>query len=175
MKKNTKRKYQGIMKTCICVVLSLVLAVGMLPNGIYAEGLEIPEVEVLEVESTETESAAPDTAYSVENIEINQGFSKHTKREGGEQTLIREFAANKDTAIMMKIPGSDGLTQEEARERANDFEIEVYPVVGGRESDDYELYDSLEDRGFNVIRIYDKDCNPEAGWYLEFIINKGLS
>ena len=175
MKKNTKRKYQGIMKTCICVVLSLVLAVGMLPNGIYAEELEIPEVEVLEVESTETESAAPDTAYSVENIEINQGFSKHTKREGGEQTLIREFAANKDTAIMMKIPGSDGLTQEEARERANDFEIEVYPVVGGRESDDYELYDSLEDRGFNVIRIYDKDCNPEAGWYLEFIINKGFS
>ena len=126
-------------------------------------------IEVIDAEDIQ------DTASSVEDIEINQGFSKHTKREGGDQTLIREFAAGKDTAIMMKIPGSDGLTQDAARERANDFDIEVYPVVGGRESDDYELYDSLEDRGFNVIRIYDKDCNPEAGWYLEFIINKGFS
>ncbi len=175
MKKDLSVMFKSMMKVGLCMTLSLTLSIGALPYHIFAEEPEITEVEVVEVELTETESAAPDTAYSVEDIEINQGFSKHTKREGGEQTLIREFAASKKTAIMMKIPGSEALTQEAAREKANGYEIEVNAFIGGRESDDYELYDTLEDLGFKVIRMYDKDCNPESGWYLEFILPEGLS
>ncbi|MBO4267294.1 MAG: hypothetical protein J5910_08935 [Lachnospiraceae bacterium] len=172
MKKDMIRKHKGIIKAGICITLSFVLAGGMLPNGIYAKESEIPEVEV--VDAVDADSI-PDSAKAVEDIEINQGFSKHTKREGGKQTLIREFAANKDTAIMMKIPDSETLTQDEARERAKNYDIGIYPVFGGRESDDYVLYDSFDDFNFNVIKLYDEDCNPESGWYLEFIIYNGFN
>ena len=171
------------MKKFLCVVLSIVLSIGVLPYQAFAEEVVSEEVAVeavSEEEVSEAVSKAPSEVADLsgslaEHIEINQGFSKHTKREGGEQTYISEFAAGKTTAIMMKIPGSESMTKDLATDLAETYIIKVNAVVNGRESDDFELYDTLEDRSIKVIKAYDRDCNPESGWYLEFILDEGFS
>lgn len=130
--------------------------------------------DTLAAEAEDT-PAADTASEKVEAVEINQGFSLHTKREGGQETLIRDFVALKKTAIIMKIPGSESYTQEDAEDEASDYTLEVRAVSGGRESDDCELCDTLDNLEVTVTRLYDSDCNPESGWYLSLNINEGFS
>ena len=190
-------KKMSMMKRLLCMMLTLTMIVGGMHYEVFAESLLQDNeadtgYELLVQESTgadaadtltedKSEADAADTpsadaaSEKVEVVEINQGLSLHTKREGGRETLIRDFAACKTTAIMMKIPGSESYTREKAEETVLDYTLEAKAVSGGRESDDCELCDTLDNLEVTVTRLYDSDCNPESGWYLSLNINEGFS
>ena len=98
------------------------------------------------------------------NIEINQGMSIHTGLNDGNETYMNTFVAKKTTLVMMKIPGSDSMTEEQAKEAVANYKVEAKAVTNGQEADKCELTASGADQ-FSVKRTYTADCDVAAGWY----------
>ena len=113
-------------------------------------------------EGGETTTEQP-AATEVGRVEINQGFSAHTGLNDGNETYMNDFVAKKQTAVIVKIPGSDDFTEDQAKSAVANFKLEAKAVTGGQESDNCELTASGEN--FSVKRAYDKDCDVVKGWY----------
>lgn len=112
---------------------------------------------------TEEEILIPDGEESTNYIEINQGLSSHTGLNDGNETLINEFVAGKQTVIMAKIPGSDEFTEEQAKSAVTNYRLEAKAVTNDQEADNCEL--SASGDNFSVRQAYDKDCDVVKGWY----------
>ena len=167
------------------------LAAGM-PVGVYAAeapeyGESIKEKIAVEgaavqepaVEETSVEEALGEGGEGAEKkeeasgtgtIEINQGLGRHTGLQGGEETLMNTFVANRQTAALMKIDKSEGMTKEEAKSAAAGYRLEVRAVKNGDESDRVLLSAGAED----VCRAYDINSDPEKGWYAVADIKDGV-
>ncbi|MBQ7564346.1 MAG: hypothetical protein IJT16_10190 [Lachnospiraceae bacterium] len=128
---------------------------GEVSSALVASDSLADTVESLKEGEEDTEPAQP---TEVAQIEINQGLSSHTGKEGGDETLINSFAAKKETAVMMKIPGSDSFTDTQAADAIKEYKLEAKDVQSGR----VELNASGD--SFSAKQAYDKDCN-NAGWY----------
>ncbi len=113
-------------------------------------------------EGGETTTEQP-AATEVGRVEINQGFSAHTGLNDGNETYMNDFVAKKQTVVMVKIPGSDDFTEDQAKSAVANFKLEAKAVTGGQESDNCELTASGDN--FSVKRAYDKDCDVVKGWY----------
>ncbi len=118
------------------------------------------EAEVISANEAETEEAA---SAEVGTIEINQGFSYHTGLNDGNEVYLTTFVAKKKTAVMMKIPESDSMTEDQAKEAVKNYKLEAKAVTNGQEADNNELEAGGD--SFVVKRVYDKDCDLVAGWY----------
>ena len=110
-----------------------------------------------------SEESSEEAAGDVVTIEVNQGFSYHTGLNDGNETYLTTFVAKKTTAVMMKIPGSDSFTEEQAKQAVANYTLQAKAVVNGQESDNNEL--SADKGNFEVKQVYDKDCDVCAGWY----------
>ena len=96
-------------------------------------------------------------------IEVNQGLSSHTGLNDGNETLINEFVAGKQTVVMARIPGSDDFSEEQAKSAGAGYRLEAKAVTNDQEADNCELTASGEN--FSVKQAYDRDCNVVKGWY----------
>ena len=102
-------------------------------------------------EGGETTTEQP-AATEVGRVEINQGFSAHTGLNDGNETYMNDFVAKKQTAVIVKIPGSDNFTEDQAKSAVANFKLEAKAVTGGQESDNCELTASGDN--FSVKRAY---------------------
>lgn len=96
-------------------------------------------------------------------IEINQGMSVHTGLNDGNETYMNDFVANKQTVVMFKIPGSDSMSEEQAKSEVSGYSLEARAVVNGNEADNCEL--TANGENFTIKRVYTSDSELAAGFY----------
>ncbi len=108
------------------------------------------------------EEAVGEGESSMERVEINQGLSLHPGLNDGQESYINDFVAKKQTVIMIKIPGSDSMTEDQAKEAVKNYKMEARAVTNGQEADNAEL--SANGDNFSVKRAYTKFCELD-GWY----------
>ena len=141
-------------------------------DAALAEGEEGEEGQNTPSENETQKPVEPAPAPAeVQAIEVNQGMSKHTGLNGGEETQIKQFVAGKQTVVMMKIPGSDSFTQEQAESAKGGYKLEVKSVTNGQEADSCEM--TADGSSLSVKQAYDIESNPEKGWYVIANFEKG--
>lgn len=177
----------------LCVPLTVMMLLAQTPIGAFAADkapaddeekteavieadylVSEDEEPVVSADKAETEAKADEDASAEEapiaadgeanNIEINQGMSIHTGLNDGNETYMNTFVAKKTTAVMMKIPGSDSMTEEQAKAAMANYKVEAKAVTNGQEADNCELTASGADQ-FSLKRTYTVDCDLTAGWY----------
>ncbi|MCR4750187.1 MAG: hypothetical protein K5877_10410 [Lachnospiraceae bacterium] len=114
--------------------------------------------------STVSDNSLSEGESSENNIEINQGMSVHTGLNDGNETYMNTFVAKKETVVMMKVPGSDSMTEEQAKAACANYKVQAKAVTNGQEADNNELNAEGGD-SFSVKQSYDADCDVTKGWY----------
>lgn len=114
-------------------------------------------------EGEQSSDSGESSGQTTETIEINQGLSRHTGLNDGNETLINDFVAKKQTVVMMKIPGSDNMNEDQAKSAVANFKLEAKAVTNGQEADNCELTASGDN--FSVKEAFDADCDIVSGWY----------
>lgn len=133
------------------------------PNDVSADSAEEAVIPVTEGEESST---------SVGTVEVNQGMSIHTGLNDGNETYMNTFVAGKETVVMMKIPNSDSMSEDQAKSATANFKLEAKAVTNGQESDNCELTAQGSD-SFTVKKAFTADCAPESGWYALATFPKG--
>ena len=104
-------------------------------------------------------------------MEVNQGFGFHVGLNDGKETLEDSLVAGKKTAVVMKIPGSDEMTKEQAEAAKANYKLEAKAVTNGQEADSCEL--TADGSNFSVVQLFNKDCDLEKAWYVVANFPKG--
>ena len=91
-------------------------------------------------------------------------MSVHTGLNDGNETYMNTFVAKKETVVMMKVPGSDSMTEEQAKAACANYKVQAKAVTNGQEADNNELNAEGGD-SFSVKQSYDADCDVTKGWY----------
>lgn len=181
---------KSALKRFLCIPLIVMMLIAQMPVGVLAADAVISDDAEVSVSADETEDAAAVSADEAEavsedetaaaeeaaeeasdvaeeetnNIEINQGMSIHTGLNDGNETYMNTFVAKKATAVMMKIPGSDSMTEEQAKAAVANYKLEAKAVTNGQEADSCELTASGADQ-FSIKQTYTADCDLTAGYY----------
>ncbi|MBR5420339.1 MAG: hypothetical protein IK115_04250 [Lachnospiraceae bacterium] len=161
MKKQSLQAGKSITSRILGIMLSLVMVFSSAPITSYAtdeEPVLKADEAVAEAEADEVQPADGEGEAAIE-IEINQGLSKHVAIKTGDESLINEFVARKQTAVMFKIPGSESASEAPS---AQNYKLEAKAVTNGQEADSAEL--TADGSAFTVQRAYTKDCDLD-GWY----------
>ncbi len=100
----------------------------------------------------------------LQQIEVNQGLGRHIAMGSNDETLLDNLVAGKTTAVVMKMPGSDDFTKEQAESAKAKYKLEAKAVTNGQEADNCEL--TANGDNFSVVQLFDKDCDIVKGWYV---------
>ncbi|MBR6328738.1 MAG: hypothetical protein IKR68_03730 [Lachnospiraceae bacterium] len=147
-------------------VMEDVADVEQAPEAVAAEEPEAaePTAEEAVQEEVVTASAEEDAVGGEEiNIEINQGFSLHEKKDmlkSDSLTYMSNFVAGKATAVMFSVAAD---TEEAAKEKVKNWKLYYKPVdKDGNEGNAEVTWDKLADEA-EFKKYYDENSNTVSG------------
>ncbi len=119
--------------------------------------------------SSETGKDAGGDAQSSEkfNIEINQGFSFHVKKDqekGQDPTYMSNFVAGKKTYVMIPIKADN---EDQAKEKTKDWKLHYKKVTDGNEGGDEEP--TFTGNDFSFQQYYDENSNTVSGNLMAYV------